>query len=131
MLRGTNRHTVTPTGWLQEENNLKGATDAALPAVGREYGVARYERLKNADFSGAEAYYQSTRVYWDAVLDVWQELWKQNSSISLTANSDQSGAFAGLFDLAEEFAAGRLAVEAAKPRIRAALQAQMLRQSAP
>src|SRR5262249_55668481 len=62
LLRGTNRHTITPTGWLQEENNLKDAAGAgATPFVGREYGVARYERLKNADFAGADAYYATTR----------------------------------------------------------------------
>ena len=125
LLRGTNRHTVTSTGWLQEENNLKSAPGAALPVVGREYGVARYERLKDADFSGAQTYYQSTRVYWDKVLEVWDELWKKHGAITLTANSDQSGAFAGLFELAEDFAAGKLDAESAVPKIREAITKQM------
>jgi hypothetical protein len=125
LLRGTNRHTVSPTGWLQEENNLKAATGAALPVVGREYGVARYERLKDADFSGAQAYYDATRIYWDKVLDVWAGLWRQHSAITLTANSDQSGAFAGLFQLADDFAAGNLTADAAVPKIREAITRQM------
>ena len=125
VLRGTNRHTITPTGWMQEENNLKAATGAALPVVGREYGVARYERLKNADFSGAQNYYQATRLYWDKVLDVWAELWRERRAITLTANSDQSGAFAGLFELAEDFAAGKLDADAAVSRIHEAITRQM------
>ena len=50
VLLGTNRHTIGPAGWVQEENNLKAVLnatrqlDAARPYVGREYGVARYER---------------------------------------------------------------------------------------
>jgi hypothetical protein len=124
LLQGTNRHTVGPLGWIQEENNLKRtAGEAPLPYVGREYGVARYERLKDADFAAADAYYRATRAYWDAVLEVWAEIWSTQRQV-LVANSDQSGAFAGLFALADEFAAGRLTVAAAKPGIRAALASQ-------
>jgi|SRR5690606_8350186 len=125
VLFGTNRHTVLPRGWLHEENNLKRTVgDAPLPFVGREYGVARYERIADADFSAADAYYAGTREFWDAVLDVWQEIWTRQDEVEVTANSDQSGAFAALFELAEEFADGRLTLDAAKPRIRAALAAQ-------
>jgi hypothetical protein len=57
VLVGTNRHAVMATGWLQEENNLKLVLDAAgrpretLPDLAREYGVARYDRIKDFDFS--------------------------------------------------------------------------------
>ena len=125
VLAGTNRHTILPRGWLHEENNLKRTVGAApLPFVGREYGVARYERLQDADFTAADTYYASTREFWDAVLDVWDEIWARQAEVEVEANSDQSGAFADLFELAEEFAAGRLTAESAKPGIRAALAAQ-------
>jgi hypothetical protein len=125
LLYGTNRHTVTPTGWIQEENNLKRTVgDAALPYVGREYGVARYERLKDADFAAADRQYAATRDYWDAVLDVWGEIWAQHRQVTVAENSDQSGAFMALFELADEFASGRLTVADARPKIRAALAAQ-------
>jgi hypothetical protein len=125
LLSGTNRHTVGPRGWLQEENNLKQAAQgAAMPYVGREYGVARYERLKDADFAAADAYYQQTRVYWDAVMQVWGEIWTKQRKVTLKANSDQSGAFADLFELAEQFSKGALTREAALPKIRAALASQ-------
>ncbi|MFO7324901.1 MAG: hypothetical protein DIU62_004205 [Pseudomonadota bacterium] len=125
LLYGTNRHTILPRGWLHEENNLKRTVgNAPLPYVGREYGVARYERIVDADFAAADRYYEATREFWDAVLEVWEDVWSTNEVVEVTANSDQSGAFAGLFQLAEAFAAGRLTVQAAKPRIRAALEAQ-------
>jgi hypothetical protein len=125
LLHGSNRHTVLPRGWLHEENNLKQtAGDAPLPFVGREYGVARYERITESGFEGADRYYAATRAFWDAVLEVWDEVWARNTRVQVEANSDQSGAFAGLFELAEEFSQGRLAIGAAKPRIRAALAAQ-------
>ena len=63
VLVGTNRHTISPTGWLQEENNLKAVLteareiDRSRPYVAREYGVARYERIRDADFAAADRYY--------------------------------------------------------------------------
>jgi hypothetical protein len=125
LLLGTNRHTVGPRGWLQEENNLKQVVGAASqPFVGREYGVARYERLKDADFAAADRSYQATREYWNAVMGVWSEVWKSNTQVTLTANSDQSGAYADLFQLAEDYAASKLTLAQAPERIRAALAKQ-------
>jgi hypothetical protein len=133
LLRGTNRHTVLPTGWMQEENNLKdaaGVRDAAgsiaagapaVPFVGREYGVARYERLKGADFAGADSYYAATREFWIAVMAEWRAYWQKSTQLDLTAHSDQSGGFADLFNLADEFAAGRLKPPQMGERIRATL----------
>ena len=61
VLVGTNRHTITPSGWVQEENNLKVALDAsgkpraAMPYLAREYGLARYEHIKDYDFGTGRA----------------------------------------------------------------------------
>ncbi len=33
------------------------------------YGVARYERLQNADFAAADPYFQRTKSFWDQVHD--------------------------------------------------------------
>jgi len=119
LLRGTNRHTVTPTGWIQEENNLKQA-DGPAPFVGREYGVARYERLKGADFAAADRSYAQTREFWKAVMADWEAWWRGNAEVTLTAHSDQSGAFMDLFQLADEFEAGKLPPADMPARIRAA-----------
>ena len=67
VLLGTNRHTINATGWVQEENNLKmvltpeRALDTTRPYLAREYGVARYSRIKGYDFAAADEYYQRTR----------------------------------------------------------------------
>jgi hypothetical protein len=121
LLRGTNRHTILPTGWLHEENNLKDTAGGAMPFVGREYGVARYERLKSGDFAAGDKYYAATREFWSAVMGQWQQYWSQADEATLKAHSDQSGDFAKLFDLAEEFAAGKLKRSDAPARVRAVL----------
>lgn len=121
LLRGTNRHTVLPTGWIQEENNLKDTAGGGTPFVGREYGVARYERLKSADFSAADSYYAATRVFWTEVMGQWQQYWSRTTELNLDAHTDQSGDFAKLFELADEFAAGKLRQQDAPARIRQVL----------
>jgi hypothetical protein len=108
VLLGTNRHTVTPTGWLQEENNLKAvldgqrAIDAAKPYVGREYGVARYERIRDFDFAAADRYYERTRAFWDRVRDVWGSAFAQQGTVTLRGPVDKLGLFAPLFARASE-----------------------------
>jgi hypothetical protein len=112
VLLGTNRHTITSTGWLQEENNLKlvlakdGTVDSARPYLAREYGVARYSRIRGTDFGAADEYYQRTRSFWTRVLADWTQLFQEHASISLRAPVDQAGLFRKLFDYADHLAAG-------------------------
>jgi hypothetical protein len=112
VLIGTNRHTVIPTGWIQEENNLKSVlTDNRTlspeqPYVAREYGVARYERLENPEFAAADEYYQRTRKFWDEVRNAWAARFRANPQITLRAPVDQAGLFRPLFEHAEKLASG-------------------------
>jgi hypothetical protein len=112
VLIGTNRHTIIPTGWIQEENNLKGVLDdqralaADKPYLAREYGVARYERLQAPDFGAADEYYERTKKFWDDVRDAWADSFRKQPTITLRAPVDQAGLFVPLFEHAEKLAAG-------------------------
>jgi hypothetical protein len=106
VLIGTNRHTIGPTGWLQEENNLKAVLDerrqidAGRPYVGREYGVARYERIRDVEFAAADRYYTRTRAFWDRVRDTWGGAFAQQGTVTLRGPVDKLGLFAPLFERA-------------------------------
>jgi len=112
VLVGTNRHTITPTGWIQEENNLKlvlddtGKARDKLPYVGREYGVARYERIKDYDFSAGEIYLQRTEPFWAEVRAAWGEIAQRNSRFTLRAPVDQGRLFVAFFEYAERLSQG-------------------------
>jgi hypothetical protein len=112
VLLGTNRHTITATGWVQEENNLKTVLtpdrviDAAHPYLAREYGVARYSHVRGADTAAADEYYQRTRAFWDGVLSTWTQLFVAHPQITLRAPVDQAGLFHKLFEYADHLAAG-------------------------
>jgi hypothetical protein len=103
VLIGTNRHTIYPTGWVQEENNLKAVlnarreVDAANAYRAREYGVARYERIRDADFTAADRYYSRTKQFWDQVRDRWQEIFATHGSVTLRGPVDKLGLYRPLF----------------------------------
>lgn len=109
-LVGTNRHTISPTGWIQEENNLKTVltstrtVDPSQPYVAREYGVARYERIRDADFAQADAYYDRTKQFWDQVRDEWSQIFVKQGEVTLKGPVDKLGLFHPLFAQADEIA---------------------------
>ena len=110
VLAGTNRHTILANGWVQEENNLKAVLtqlrelDPSRPYVGREYGVARYERIREADFAAADQYYERTKEFWDQVRDRWSKVFAERGSVTLRGPVDKLGLFQPLFAHAEAIA---------------------------
>jgi len=114
VLMGTNRHTITPTGWVQEENNLKLALDdgnkprQTLPYIAREYGVARYERIKDFDFSAGKDYFEKTEPFWVEVRAAWRALGQRDRHFSLQAAVDQGQLFVPFFEYAQKLAEGEI-----------------------
>ena len=101
LLVGTNRHSITPTGWVQEEDNLKVKLSssseqgqfggiAAHSVLAREIGLNRYERIEGFDFSPATEYWDKTQDFWESVKHRWQDLLAAESSYSVKKNNGQS-----------------------------------------
>ncbi|MEM9530256.1 MAG: DUF6607 family protein [Pseudomonadota bacterium] len=106
VLEGTNRHTITPTGWVQEENNLKlvltadGRPDSEVPYLAREQGMARYERIVDHDFSGGDVYWERTGPFWQDVRDQWDVIFEKHPEVTLRKRIDDKSLFAVMFDFA-------------------------------
>ena len=127
VLVGTNRHTITPTGWVQEENNLKYALNQKK-LLAREYGVARYERIRDYDFGPGEAYYKRTEPFWAEVRAAWRELEEARGRFSVRAPVDQAQLFRPFFEYADKLAEGAaFDREQARAFIRRTLQERYLR----
>ncbi|HKB83501.1 MAG TPA: DUF6607 family protein [Burkholderiales bacterium] len=111
VLVGTNRHTITATGWIQEENNLKlvldetGKPREALPYLAREYGVARYERIRNFDFIPGREYFDKTEPFWSEVRAAWKEIIR-GGGFRLVKPVDQGQLFVPFFEYAQRLADG-------------------------
>ncbi|MBB5207225.1 DUF6607 family protein [Chiayiivirga flava] len=112
-LLGTNRHTITASGWVQEENNLKLVLDEdrtprdVLPYLAREYGLARYERIKDFDFSAGRTYFERTEPFWEQVRLGWAKLVNKRS-VTLKAPVDQGQLFVPFFEHAQKIADGTI-----------------------
>jgi hypothetical protein len=78
-LVGANRHSISPTGWLHEQDNLKlvldsaGRPDVTTPYLAREMGVDRYDRIKGFDFSAGDSTWKATGRYWESVREQWDK----------------------------------------------------------
>ncbi len=110
VLVASNRHTILPSGWVQEENNLKqrvtqqglGAAPHPLPFAAREYGIARYQHIRDGDFSAGDRYWARSSALWAEVRTYWEELFEQRAPICLIAAPDQKQLFVPLFELADD-----------------------------
>ena len=127
VLVGTNRHTITPDGWVQEANNLKLALDSNR-FLAREYGVARYQRIRDYDFGAGEKYYARTEPFWAEVRAAWQELGARADRFTLRAPVDQGQLFIPFFEYAAKLEAGAsFERDAARAFIRRTLQERYLK----
>lgn len=107
-LAGTNRHTVTPTGWVHEENNLKlvlagpGEPREHYPYLAKETGLNRYERILDHDFSAGDAYWARTAPFWADVRAAWEEVKAENQRFTLASEIDGKRLFEVMFEYAGE-----------------------------
>lgn len=108
VLAGTNRHSITPTGWIHEEDNLKLVLDDAneprdqLPYLVRETGLNRYERIRDFDFSAGEAYWQRTRGFWGDVREAWAEVKEESDRFKIRASVDGAPLYEVMFGYAQK-----------------------------
>jgi hypothetical protein len=127
LLVGTNRHTITPDGWLQEENNLKRVLQERRD-LAREYGVARYQRVTDHDFSAGERYYARTEPFWAEVRAAWREIQARAPRFTLRARVDQAQLFVPFFEYAAKLDNGaKFDRDAARGFIHRTLQETYLR----
>jgi len=112
ILEGVNRHTLTPTGWVQEEENLKlvldanGAPAAGTPYLARELGVARYEHVVDFDFSAGDRYWLRSGEFWRDVRAAWEAVYAEHDAFVYLEEVDGEQMFVPLFEYADRLDGG-------------------------
>ena len=106
LIKGTNIHTITPNGWVHEQNNSKVTKKNFILA--REIGLARYQRIKNFDWSAGEIYWKKTEEFWREVREVWAREIENSKKIKVSQSTDDDILFIRLFELADEYKNGNL-----------------------
>lgn len=106
VLIGTNRHTITPAGWVHEEENLKVGLDAdgeprrEQPYLARELGLNRYERIVDFDFTSGDAYWSATAPFWADVRAAWADIYAEHDTFELASRVDGRPLFQPMFEFA-------------------------------
>lgn len=106
VLIGTNRHTITPTGWVHEQENLKavlerpGRLASGTPYLARELGVNRYERTAGFDFSAGDEYWDATAPFWAVVREAWADVHERADRFTVADEVDGRALFEPMFEYA-------------------------------
>jgi len=109
VLIGTNTHIVLPTGWVQEEHNVKtvlAGPGEVASRLAREIGIARYERIRDFDTGPGDEYWEATSDFWSQVRDYWDGAMAADERIRLKSEVDGQNLFEPLFGRAQAIADG-------------------------
>ena len=107
VLAGRNRHTILPTGWVHEQDNLKLVlADGKTRRLAHELGVDRYERLRDFDFSAADTYWKATSSFWALVRNSWTQRVAKNPRLRVGTTCNGAEAFVPFFQTAERIESG-------------------------
>ena len=110
----TNRHAITPDGWVHEQDNSKLILRNGAPQIlVREVGVNTYDRDGSFDTAVAEDYWAATADYWAIVRNAWTALEQDHDAFGLTVQGEPEALYMPLLDLAGEVEAGSLTAEQA------------------
>jgi len=124
---GTNRHALTPAGWVHIQDNVKmgpAEGDAAeTVAIVQEDVINTYRHVDNYDAAPGDAYWAATKDYWAGVRAAWDAVIVASNGVYLEEEANR-GAVTGkpLMDWADEIQAGTLTTQAGIEKARELIQ---------
>lgn len=110
-LTGVNRQTLTPTGWVHEQDNLKidrKASDAE-EVLTRERGLNVYTRIVDHDFGPGRRYWQATRGYWAVVRQAWDARFEKHPRLVIQPTVGDERLYQSMFEQAEALSSQKMA----------------------
>jgi hypothetical protein len=107
-----NRHTITPFGWVQEEENSKLVLRGEHHVLAREIGVNSYRRTKALPKDG-DAYWSATSAFWAQVRAEWMRLESAVGRFGLTMQGEPEPLYLPILELADDIQAGKIKTDAA------------------
>ncbi len=100
-----NRHTITPSGWVHEQDNYKLVIDEQgnpVKVLVHESGLNVYDKVDDVDFAAGREYWNATRAYWQDVRAVWSDILAQPGNVTLKDEVDGQHRNRAIGSLAKE-----------------------------
>ena len=101
VLQGVNRHTITPTGWIHEQDNYKQENESGA-VLCREVGLNTYDRTTEVDCTQANKYWDATAPFWAIVSEKWDSAMAAENGLHLRSIAGGKPLFRHLFGLAKK-----------------------------
>ena len=117
---GVNRHALTPSGWVHEQDNAKvGVRDGKPVTYVHEAVVNTYDRFIQYPVAAADDYWAKTKAYWAEVRLAWDAVIAKGSGVRVTEEA-QAGSVTGprLMGLADDIVAGKISTASAAAEAR-------------
>lgn len=103
VLVARNRHTLTATGWLHEQDNYKLDLEAKeQQIIALEAGLNTYNRTDSVDFTAGYEYWEKTKVFWSDVRNAWAQVMDGQSKIHLRKEVDGKLLWKHIFGIASD-----------------------------
>ena len=106
LLSGTNLHTITPSGWVHEQNNSKVLLNGKVLA--KEIGLARYQRIDGFDWDEGKEFWETTYPFWEEVRNQWDKRLNKSKTFKLKKEVNGKNLFVRLFELSNNYQNGDL-----------------------
>ena len=95
-----NRHTITPFGWVHEQDNSKLVLDSDPNILVREIGFNTYRHDEDFDVAIGDDYWNATKNYWAGVRAAWEKLEAGGKPFGLTMQGEPEALYQPLLELA-------------------------------
>lgn len=118
----TNRHAITPNGWVHEQDNAKLVLGESPRYLAREVGVNTYTKYDDFSTATGDAYIESTQAFWFAVQKEWASLKKDHIGFQLTLTGEPEPLYDALLELAEKVREDKTELAIAKQEARAIIE---------
>ncbi|PQA85909.1 DUF6607 family protein [Hyphococcus luteus] len=117
-----NRHTITPDGWVHEQNNTKLILTGERPqALAREIGVNTYMNSDDFDIAVADDYWAATKDFWAEVRAEWDRIEATYREFGLSVQGEPEEVYMKILDLAEAVEDGEKTASVAAQEARAVI----------
>ena len=105
-IAAVNRHAITPSGWVHEQDNAKLILTDEPPVLVREIGVNTYTRFDDFEIAIADDYWAATEDYWAAVRAEWARIEAEHDAFGLSIKGEPEELYMKLLTLADEVETG-------------------------